>query len=88
MRNYFDVIRRVGDHCVLSAALSLPLLLGGCADGNERTPLAEPDQPALTLTPTSVKTLSFTWSDNGAASAYRPLVNPDGASGHNEAAPL
>ena len=86
MRNYFDVIRRVGDHCVLSAALSLPLLLGGCADGNERTPLVEPDQPALTLTPTSVKTLSFTWSDNGAASEYRLLVNPDGASGYSEAA--
>ena len=62
-------------------------LLGGA--GCEMAPGVDPttpNAPSLTLTPQTVKTFHFTWSDVSGETEYRLLENPDGASGHTQVA--
>ena len=75
----------------IAALLATALLVSGCADDDDDDPLAgrvtdPPAAPELTLTPQSIKTFRFSWDKPGAVSAYRLLVNPDGASGYSEVA--
>ncbi|MCH8552426.1 MAG: FG-GAP repeat protein [Natronospirillum sp.] len=50
--------------------------------------LIPPEAPALSLTPTAIKTFSFSWVDVSGESEYRLLENPDGESGYSEVATL
>lgn len=54
--------------------------------GNGGTTPDAPDIPELSLSPHSIKTFSFTWTDVSAETEYRLLENPDGLSGYTQVA--
>ena len=50
--------------------------------------LIPPNAPTLNLSPTAIKTFSFSWTDVSGESEYRLLENPDGESGYTQVATL
>jgi hypothetical protein len=61
--------------CTLTASFEL-LSSGGLAT------------PVLSLTPTAIKTFSFSWADVSDETEYRLLENPDGISGYTQVASI
>ena len=82
----YGIRSRRSRHAPLVALITTALALAGCSEDDADPPVQETDAPTLTMTPTNTKTLRFEWDDNGAATRYRLLVNPDGASGYSLAA--
>lgn len=82
----YGIRSRRSRHAPLVALITTALALVGCSEDDADPPVQDTDAPTLTMTPTNTKTLRFEWDDNGAATRYRLLVNPDGASGYSLAA--
>lgn len=83
----------VGQKAILSLVIGLSaLVLVGCNDGSGDSSnsgdTSVPAAPVLSLTPTTIKTFSFSWADVTGETEYRLLENNDGVSGYTQIASI
>ncbi len=77
--------------CAVLYTISLVLLTacgGDGGDGGTATGPVSTSAPTLSLTPQSIKTFRFTWTDVSDETEYRLLENPDGSSGYAQVATI
>jgi len=69
-------------------SLLLGLLLTACGGDGGGSTASAPDTPKLSLSPQSIKTFAFSWTDVSSETEYRLLENPDGLSGYTRVATI
>ena len=77
-----------GLRMVVLAIVTLGLVACGGGGGGESGGATAPAAPTLALTPQSIKTFHFSWTDVSDESEYRLLENPDGSSDYTMVAIL